>query len=381
MAAFPPALGHDDPVTDTDPVTLARGDTDMLLANAADSDDPAIGVQRHMLRRLAAQGLYSVAAPVADGGLGHDERTLCEVEEVLAGADAATWFVFAQHRSPQALTSGSSYPAAQEYRHALARGDELGGLAIAHLRRQDPPAVRAEPDGAGGWRFTGRADWCTGWELVDLVLIAAVCDEGNIVFALLPAHERPGLRASEPYSLAVMGGTRTVGLEFSQMPVRAEEVAAVVDRDTWRRQDAATVVDTKPAVLGLLRRVIDETVRTGHDRDRPAALDEARSLAATACPLRERAYELRFSPERARFTEERLALRGRIAELTVRAAAGLVAARGGSAMLASSPEQRWSREAVFHLVQAQTDDVRASQLAAFSHPSQRSSPGSAMRHR
>ncbi len=165
-----------------------------------------------------------------------------------------------------------------------------------------------------------------------------------------------------------MGGTRTVGLELSDMRVRGGEVAAVVDREEWRRRDADTVVDTKPATLGLLRRVIDETVRTGHERDRPAALEEATALAAAAWPLRERAYELRFSPERDRFTQERLSLRGRIAELTVRAAAGLVAARGGSAMLASSPEQRWSREAMFHLVQAQTDDVRAAQLAAFSHP-------------
>ncbi len=359
---------HPGLATGADPVALAREAADMLVANAADSDDPAIGVQRCMLRWLAAQGLYSVAAPIADGGLGHDERTLCEVEEVLAGADAATWFVLTQHRSPQALTAGSSYPAAHEYREALARGDELGGLAIAQLRRPGPPVVRAEPDGSGGWRFTGRAEWCTGWGLVDLVLLAAVCDDGRVVFALLPAHERPGLRASEPYALAVMGGTRTVGLELSGMPVGAHEVAAVVDREDWRRRDADTVVDTKPGTLGLLRRVIDETVRTGHEHNRPAALEEAQALAATAWPLRERAYELRFSADRGRFVAERLSLRGRIAELTVRAAAGLVAARGGSAMYASSPEQRWCREAMFHLVQAQTDDVRAAQLAAFSHP-------------
>ncbi|NMO88202.1 acyl-CoA dehydrogenase family protein [Actinomycetospora sp. TBRC 11914] len=354
--------------TDADPVALAREVTDMLLLNAADADDPAIGVQRSMLRCLAAQGLYSVAAPVADGGLGHDERTLAEVEEVLAGADAATWFVMTQHWSPQGLTAGSSYPAADEYRRALAHGDELGGIAIAHVRRPGTPAVRAEPDGHGGWRFRGRAEWCTGWGLVDLVLIAAISDDDRVVFALLPAHERRGLRASAPYALAVMGGTRTVGLEFSDMPVAGSEVAAIVDREEWRRRDGDTVVDTKPATMGLLRRVIDETVRTGHERDRPAALEEAQALAALACPLRERAYELRFSPDRRRFVEERLSLRGRIAELMVRAAAGLVAARGGSAMYASSPEQRWHREAMFHLVQAQTEDVRAAQLAAFSLP-------------
>src|SRR6202000_1412969 len=85
----PDTMGtHPGLTTDADPVALAREVTDMLLLNAADADTPAICVQRSMLRCLAAQGLYSVAAPVADGGLGHDERALCEVEEVLAGADA-----------------------------------------------------------------------------------------------------------------------------------------------------------------------------------------------------------------------------------------------------------------------------------------------------
>ena len=353
--------------TDVDPVDVARGATEMLLANAADSDDPAIGVQRGILRWLAARGLYSVAAPVADGGLGASERTLCEVEEVLAGADAATWFVLTQHRTPQKLTAGSSYPAAREHREALARGDELGGIAVAHLRRPGAPSIRAVPDDGGGWRFSGSTEWCTGWGLVDLVLIAAVNPSDEVVFALLPAHERPGLRVSEPYALAVMGGTRTVGLTLDEMPVAASEVAAVVDRSEWRAKDSGTVVDTKPATLGLLRRVIDETLHTGHERDRPCAVEEAQALAAAAWPLRERAYELRFCADKDRHVDERLELRGRIAELTVRAAGGLVAARGGSAMYSSSHEQRWAREAMFHLVQAQTDDVRASQLAAFSH--------------
>ena len=47
------------------------------------------------------------------------------------------------------------------------------------------------------------------------------------------------------------------------------------------------------------------------------------------------------------------------------AAHALIAARSGSAMLADSPEQRWAREAAFHLVQAQTAAVRAAQLTAF----------------
>jgi hypothetical protein len=34
-------------------------------------------------------------------------------------------------------------------------------------------------------------------------------------------------------------------------------------------------------------------------------------------------------------------------------------------MLLDSPEQRWAREAAFHLIQGQTDGIRVAQLAAF----------------
>ena len=88
----------------------------------------------------------------------------------------------------------------------------------------------------------------------------------------------------------------------------------------------------------------------------------AAALDARATCLRERAYALAGDADH---VEERIALRGQVAELTVRAANTLVVARGGSGMLSASPEQRWSREATFHLVQAQTDAVRSAQLDAF----------------
>ena len=61
---------------------------------------------------------------------------------------------------------------------------------------------------------------------------------------------------------------------------------------------------------------------------------------------------------------ERAALRGEVGALAVRAANALIAARSGSALLRSSAEQRWAREAAFHLIQAQTAGVRVAQLAA-----------------
>ena len=350
-----------------EPVEIARDVADDLLAMAAASDDPAVGVREETLRDLARRGLAGVAVPTAWGGLGGDARAAAEVEEVLAGADAATWFVLTQHRYPQRLATEPTPeetpgPAAGRHGAALARGGELAAIALAHLRRPGAPAVRATPDGDGGWRLDGRSDWCTGWGLVDLVLVAAVTDDERIVFALIPAVARPGLTASDPLRLAVMGGTRTVALRFDGVAISAEEVASVIDAATWHERDAGTVVDTKPAVLGLLRRLVDETRRTGRERDRPRVVEAGEALAATLAPLRERAYRLRAEDAPG---AERIALRGRVAELAVRAANTLVVARGGSAILSASPEQRWSREATFHLVQAQTDAVRGAQLDAF----------------
>ena len=78
----------------------------------------------------------------------------------------------------------------------------------------------------------------------------------------------------------------------------------------------------------------------------------------------EQAYALIRDVPPAEGLPDRTALRGELAALTVRAAHALVAARSGSGLLTGSPEQRWAREAAFHMVQAQTAAVRAAQLTA-----------------
>ena len=109
--------------------------------------------------------------------------------------------------------------------------------------------------------------------------------------------------------------------------------------------------------------MLTELEALGHERDRAEAVDTALELTHRAVPLRAEAYALLDEPPREHLAR-RTELRGRLAELTVRAAAALIAARSGSAMLLSSPEQRWAREAAFHLIQAQTAEVRAAQLTA-----------------
>jgi hypothetical protein len=98
--------------------------------------------------------------------------------------------------------------------------------------------------------------------------------------------------------------------------------------------------------------------------DRPGAAELAATLSERAEVLRAEALALLTEVPLRERVPERLALRGELGALTVRAANALVAARSGAAMLLESPEQRWAREASFHLVQAQTPPVREAQLAA-----------------
>lgn len=352
----------------------ARIAAGVLAPHAEAADDPARGVDADHLALLAADGLLSVTVPAAEGGHGADERIDAETVELVSGACGATWFLTTQHRFPQALSRGplsglapeaiALGPAAGRHRAGLADGSTRAGTAIAHLRRLGPPAVRAEK-GRGGWSLHGTADWCTGWGLLDVVMIAGSTADDRFVLALLPAREQPGLRAGAPLPLAVMGGTRTVALQLDGLAVGADDVLTTVDVGAWRAHDAARTANTTPASLGLLRRVLGALAELGTARDRPEAVELALTLAERAADRRAEAYALLTGVPLFERGPERTALRAEVAELAVRAANALIAARSGSALLLGSPEQRWAREAAFHLVQAQTAGVRVAQLAAF----------------
>ncbi len=360
-------------------VAAAQLGAELLAPHAPAADDPRIGVDPVHLAALAGAGLLSVRAPAELGGFGADQRVDAEVVELLAASCGATWFVTTQHDSPAALSrrvpptvpadAAEPGPAAARHLGELAGAQRLAGVAIAHLRRPGPPPITATPDGAGGYRLSGHADWCTGWGLIDLVMIAATVEAGGagerFVFALLPAEPRPGLVAGEPLALSVMGGTRTVALELDDVPVAAAEVLLTVAAPAWRRHDRLATANAKPASVGLLRRALTELERAGERHDAPDAVALAHRLAARAAPMRARAYDLMTRSRPDEHLAERVALRGELAALTVHGTHALIATRSGSAMLHACPEQRWAREAAFHLVQAQTPDVRAAQLAAF----------------
>lgn len=345
----------------TSPVLLARDVAERVLRPQAERADTE-GVDRAVVDEVSRTGLLGLAGPRGYGGADAPAPVLREVTEVLAGADGATWFVLHQHGSPLQTLARSEHVALRE-RHlrALCTGDLLAGVAIAHVRRPGAPAVSATRL-PGGWRFDGAVGWATSWGIADLLLLAGLSAAGELVLALVPAVAQPGLVAGPPMRLAAMQGTATVTLTLSGLQVSDADVAQVSRADEWLEVDRVKTANATPAVFGLLQEVVRRLEETAaRRRDRTAAVLAAR-LAEEGEELRRAAYALLDHVPAAEQVEDRLALRAASQELVVRAATALVVATGGSAMGLDAAPQRLAREAMFHLVQAQTGPVRQAAL-------------------
>lgn len=308
-------------------------------------------VPRSHLDALGRAGALALTGPPELGGV--DRSTAVEVVEVVAGACAATWFVMTQHMTPLAmLTQSANRPLRERLLASMCDGSVLSGIAIAHLRRPDPPAVVATPV-EGGWRFDGTVDWMTSWGICDVFLLCGRSADGSeVVFTLVPAREGGGLTASAPQELLAMQATLTVSLALEGCFVPHSAVVAVQDHESWSAADRDKTADVSAAVFGLQR----EVVRRLASRE-----------PALAAKLREEADRLRTKAAaifgRTDRVDERLATRAAALELCLRSATALVTVTGGSAMLLDNPAQRHLREAAFLQVQAQTPALRQAAVA------------------
>lgn len=276
------------------------------------------------------------------------------------------WFVLTQHRSPaEAARTTPNFELQTRWADALTSGALLGAVSFAHLRRPGPPAVSAVRDG-DGWRVSGRLDWVTSWGLADVLLLMAETPDGQVLQALLPASHREGLLIDGELSLAAMQGTSTVGARLQDVWIDDGEVAHVLPKSEWLGRDAQRVANTPPAVLGLTRAALNALMEAANQRGWVTAEALASRWRDELVTLRSRAYELVDDVPPDECIDERVALRARATRLALDVTSGLIAVQAGRAMLTSSPAQRWAREALFALVQAQTQVTREALVATFS---------------
>ena len=324
------------------------------------------GVTRAQIDALAEAGFFAAASPKEYGAPSAPPAVVRELIELLAAASGSTWFVVTQHRGVAEVAAGTSNKVLQaRWADDLASGAALGAVSFAHLRRPGPPSVRAHPDGAG-WRIGGRLDWITSWGLADVLLLMAETDDGRVVEVLVPATAMPGFRVTGPLKLAAMSGTSTVGAELKDFGVDADQVARLGSKAQWQRRDTYRTANASPAVFGLLRACLTALEEMGQQRGAPEAVALAHRWTERARQLRANAYALIDGVDEAEQLPERVFLRAESLHLLQQATAALVTVSGGRSMLLSSPAQRWAREALFLLVQAQTLPLRQDLLALYS---------------
>ena len=342
------------------PVLAARQLAEDLLRPQAERVDTG-RVPRSHLDALAAAGLFGLTGPPAYGGGGAARPVAREVTELLAGADAATWFVLTQHAMPLAMLIASTNEPLRERLLRPLCTSTLAGVAVANLRSPGRPAVTATRID-GGWRFDGQVGWMTSWGICDVVLLAGLSSDGQAVFALVPAVDAAGLTASPPMLLAAMQATSTVTLALDGLAVRAADIVAIEPVAAWLEVDRVKTANITPAVFGLLSDTVRRLTETASARGDTTAAELAERLRDEGDALRVQAYALIDHVPAAEQVEDRLAIRAEALELLVRSATALVTATGGSAMAVGSAPQRRLREAAFMLVQAQTGPVREATL-------------------
>jgi len=329
-------------------------------AQAIDSD----GVSRAHVEALREAGYFALTCRA--GSEEPDGQPLArEAVERCAAASGAVWFVTTQHRSPlEAVRATSNEQLRQRFLSGLEDGGLLGAVALAHIRRGGPPSVTAQPH-EGGWRIDGRLDWLTSWGVADVLLLLAQTPDDRIVSFVLPARERPGLVVEGPVELAAMAATSTVHVRITAMAATDADVASAVSKDEWLAADSLRSPNASPAVFGLLGAVANDLAALGERRHLPAASDAAEAIAARGMDLRTAAYQLIDDAPPDHALDERVRLRAEATQLAVQAAAARIAAEGGAAMALSSPAQRWAREALFYLVQAQTPALKVATVRGF----------------
>jgi len=297
---------------------------DLLFPSAVTVDRTGVLPAGHVAA-LAVAGLYGVAAPVADGGLGPDDPvTMAQLVETLAQGCLTTAFVWIQHHATVASVAAASPPMRDRWLGPVCRGELRAGIGLAGLRSEPGMRVRAVD---GGFALDGTCPWVTGWGSITTIGVAARDDSDVVHHLLVDAVGSPSL-VVRPHQLVAVQASGTVTLEFTGHVVEADRLLATRPFADWRSGDANGSSLNGLLAIGSARCSCRLLGRSGLDDD----VDDARAqlLAATGDAI---------GPARAAASE-----------VALRAAAAFAVSTGARAVLLDQHAQRLVREATFLLV-------------------------------
>jgi len=324
----------------------ARLADDVLFPAALDVDR-ADRVPSSHLDRLAAEGLYGVAAPPEEGGLGVEDMVVAaDLVQTLASGCLTTAFVWIQHHGCLIASTFSQQAGVRKrWLAPLARGEVRAGIAYAGApARNGPNRLRLRRIDTS-FILDGEVPWVSGWNMVDVIHVAAV-DENDVVhFLIVDAATSPTLHVT-PLDLVAAQASRTVNVRFQAHEVAADRLTGVTPYAEWAESEASGSALNGFLALG----VVDRCRRL---RGVPGWLDA--EIAHCRSDL--------LANDRARTVSGRAAA----SELAVRATATLAVHAGSRSVLRTEHPQRLLREAAFLLVFGSRPAIRESLLAGLDH--------------
>ncbi len=335
---------------------------DSLLAPAAEQVDIDGKIPVSHFNALADAGLFGMLGPATAGGADVSASVARRTMAHIAGGCGSTFFVWAQHHGVvRTLRSSRNDELRDPLLAELCAGEQIAGVAFAHARRVGSPPLRASRID-GGWQLDGVAPWTTSWGIAKQFAIAAETEDGQLVWSLIPADSTGGIEP-QPLPLPVLAATGTVALRIDGCVVADRDVITIMDANEWRATDRRTASIGQTAVLGVADRAI-RLLAHGARSPSDSAADAAASLKTELGARWTDDEEL--LPLVLDFDEAGIAAasthRARCLELGQRSTTALLAASGGRGMDLRNPAQRLAREAMFYVIQAQTNDGRSGTL-------------------
>ncbi|WP_433005529.1 acyl-CoA dehydrogenase family protein [Kribbella sp. CA-294648] len=318
---------------------------DDVLFPAALTVDQADWIPESTIQSLVEQGFYGIAAPAETGGLGEPDMAVAvRILETLASGCLATAFTWMQHHGPVLTAAYCEQPGIREkWLAPLASGELRGGIALAGAR-QGGLAVRRTGD---GYLLNGSVPWVTGWDMIDLVHVAALDDSGNVVFLLMDAVASESL-GPELNDLVAARASRTVTLTFRDHLVPVDRFTGAQPFADWQRAEASGSALNGALALGVATRCHR---LLGDDAAGNGFADEI-----DACRAALIAADAGSTP----------AARAVASELALRAATTLMVQTGSRSVLTGNPAQMLLREAGFLLVFGTRPLIRDALLARIS---------------
>jgi alkylation response protein AidB-like acyl-CoA dehydrogenase len=304
----------------------ARELADEVLFPTADEIDASSVLPRERLDLLAEQGWYGLSAPTS----GLEFADAWPILEALAGGCLTTTFVWMQHLgTPPACAFGPEH--LRPWVAPLAAGERRSTVVFAGLLPEPP--LRARQDG-DEWVLDGVAPWVSGWELSDVIHVAARTPDDDVIW-LLVDEPSEGMHA-EPLRLLAVNASATVTLRFDGVRVAADRQTSRFPWAEWPGRDAMGLRANGSLAIGVAERccrLIGPSRLEGELAARRAALD-----AGTP--------------------ESMPAARAAAARFAVQAASALVVHEGSRSVVVGSHPERLLREATLLLVFGSRPSIR-----------------------